>query len=412
MGLATDYCVQYSVLDAIELGYAVTVVRGRLPRRSTCARATVDCAWDRDARGRRGGRARAPTILATAAERRGDVRLGVPRLHPRRRDRRRARRAGRVPLRGARSAQRFGQSGVDDFEPWDGRPKGALDRRHADDARDRGRACCARCRASARRSATCDPTELVWERYLEWRATQEYAARAARARERPASTALAVGRDGHRRRPDQRQQGRRRHHARRARRASRTCPSARSSCGAEFAAITHGHPTGWLAAGFFADVRRARRARHGAAAGDRATRASCCSRWEDIDETLEAVDLAVELFIADETIDEGIERIGEGWIGRGGARHRAVLRAQLPRGLRGGHARRGRTTAATATRPVASPARCSARALGVESIPGSWVVQVEDGTGSAQLADDLYDGVRRGRGARPAALPAGVRRRR
>lgn len=27
MGLATDYCVQYSVLDAVDLGYAVTVVR-------------------------------------------------------------------------------------------------------------------------------------------------------------------------------------------------------------------------------------------------------------------------------------------------------------------------------------------------------------------------------------------------
>lgn len=45
MGLATDYCVRFSVLDAVELGYAVTVVRDGC-RGIDVAPGDVDLAWD------------------------------------------------------------------------------------------------------------------------------------------------------------------------------------------------------------------------------------------------------------------------------------------------------------------------------------------------------------------------------
>jgi nicotinamidase/pyrazinamidase len=64
MGLATDYCVQYSVLDAVELGYAVTVVSDGC-RGIGLYPTDIDDAWER-MRGAGAAVAESADVLATA----------------------------------------------------------------------------------------------------------------------------------------------------------------------------------------------------------------------------------------------------------------------------------------------------------------------------------------------------------
>lgn len=279
----------------------------------------------------------------------------------------------------------YGQEGVDDLQPWQGHPKGAwTDDTQMTIATAAGLLRAISCDRVTKR--TCDPAAKVWERYLGWRATQDDPAQ----RRGPGATcldALASGKMGTVDDAINESKG--------SGGIMRVAPVGLAylperafELGAETAAITHGHPTGWLAAGFFADVlaRVVRGLELGAAI--RETRELLLG-WDDIDETLESVDVAVELFIADECIDEGIERIGEGWVAEEALGIALFCALNFPSDFAAG------TLAAVNHGGDSDTTGCLTGALlgaslGVESIPGSWVVQVEDAKGLTRLADDLY----------------------
>jgi ADP-ribosylglycohydrolase len=84
--------------------------------------------------------------------------------------------------------------------------------------------------------------------------------------------------------------------------------------GAEVAALTHGHPSGYLSAGVLAEA--IARIVAGQALAS-AFQQSCAAlrQFEGHGETLEKLDLAFTLCASDEPDLAAIERIGEGWVG-------------------------------------------------------------------------------------------------
>lgn len=111
--------------------------------------------------------------------------------------------------------------------------------------------------------------------------------------------------------------------------------------GCDLAAITHGHPSGYLAAGFVARVlHEVSQSRGLDAAID--TARSELRDWPHHEECLSAVDAALTLASeSGEPTAERVERLGAGWVAEGGAGHRPLLLARrggrLPtRGSTGG----------------------------------------------------------------------------
>jgi ADP-ribosylglycohydrolase len=279
---------------------------------------------------------------------------------------------------------RYGQLGVDDFQPWEGHPKGAW----TDDTQLMRATAVGLLRAfncEAQETRHCDPAEFVYARYLEWRTTQEFESE----RRGPGTTcleALASGEMGTSDDPINDSKG-----AGGIMRVTPVglayLPDGAFELGIELAALTHGHPTGWLAAGFFAAVlSRVVRGRDLLSA-IRETRELLIA-YDDFDETLEAADLAIELFIADETIDEGIERLGQGWIAEEALGIALFCALNFPTDFAEGLLAAVNHDGDSDTTGCLTGALLGA-AMGVEAIPGSWVSRVEDSRALGTLADDL-----------------------
>lgn len=85
------------------------------------------------------------------------------------------------------------------------------------------------------------------------------------------------------------------------------------SIGAEIAAITHGHPTGYLAAGAFAAI--IAELVNGKSINESITTAiRVLKNYTSHQETLNAIENAVALANSDEQTETAISKIGEGWI--------------------------------------------------------------------------------------------------
>lgn len=83
--------------------------------------------------------------------------------------------------------------------------------------------------------------------------------------------------------------------------------------GADAAAITHGHPTGFITAGLFATI--IARLVNGEALRTAVTNSfTQLHIWKDFEETEEKIKLALDLADSDIPAEEAIQEIGQGWI--------------------------------------------------------------------------------------------------
>jgi len=145
---------------------------------------------------------------------------------------------------------------------------------------------------------------------------------------------------------------------------------------AEIAALTHGHPTGYLSAGFYADVisRVVRGADISTAVAE--TREILLG-YDDYDETLEAVDRAVELYMSDVHPVEAVQLIGEGWIAEEALGIALMCSMSYPSDWRRATLASVNITGDSDT-TGALTGGLSGAALGVDAIPAGWVDDVED----------------------------------
>lgn len=252
-----------------------------------------------------------------------------------------------------------------------------------------------------RRRGAVGPMPQIWQRYLDWLATQDDPAH----RRYPGATcldALRKGVPGDTYEPinDRKGSG----GVMRVAPVGLAFPSEQAfEYGCESAALTHGHPSGFLAAGFLSQVisrlvrgastegRDWAGARGGPLPGAIAEARETLVGWDDHEEVLEHVDTAVELYMADATLDDGFECLGEGWIAEEALGIALFCALNFPNDFSEGVLAAVNITGDSDTTGSMTGALLGA-ALGDSAIPHEWVGRLEARDTLSCLAGELYTG--------------------
>jgi len=158
--------------------------------------------------------------------------------------------------------------------------------------------------------------------------------------------------------------------------------------GAKYAAITHGHPSGYLPAGFLSAMISY------IIEGKTLTEAIdlCIGQLIQYDghsETLKKIELVHQLSISQKSVEESIQTIGEGWVGE------EALAISLYCSLKfSDHWERGTLAAVNHSGDSDSTGSITGAILGtllgVELIPRPWVRKVEESDRITKIANDMF----------------------
>jgi len=158
--------------------------------------------------------------------------------------------------------------------------------------------------------------------------------------------------------------------------------------GAEYAAITHGHPSGYLTAGFLSGM-----ISYIIEGKTLAEAIALCigqlTQYDGYSETLEKIELAQKLSVSQKLPEESIQAIGEGWVGE------EALAISLYCSLKfSDNFKRGILAAVNHSGDSDSTGSITGAILGtllgVESIPGSWIKKVEESGRITKIANDMF----------------------
>jgi len=164
--------------------------------------------------------------------------------------------------------------------------------------------------------------------------------------------------------------------------------------GAEFAALTHGHPSGYLPAGVLADVIALVLDGHGLAEAIRLS-AEDLARWPGHDETRASIQDAVSLAAARVSPAEAIQRLGAGWVGEEAIAIALYCALMFQSDWRAG------VLAAVNHSGDSDSTGCITGALlgallGCDALPREWAQELESASGIRALANNLFRVVREG----------------
>jgi len=158
--------------------------------------------------------------------------------------------------------------------------------------------------------------------------------------------------------------------------------------GAECAALTHGHPSGYLPAGYLSEMiaRLVRGCELKSAV--RATRHSL-RRYDGHAETLHSVDRALELADSETPVPDAIEQLGKGWVGE------EALAIALFSAMRHDPDWTGGALAAVNHSGDSDSTGSICGAIlgathGAETIPVGWIERLENRALLEQTASDMY----------------------
>lgn len=206
--------------------------------------------------------------------------------------------------------RQYGEQGVTGFERWGGFEAGS----YSDDTQMSLSTAdgLIRAKMAATGTSPCNPTPTVWNAYLEWYKTQSDP----KERRAPGNTCLNALRSG--------QMGT----VENPINDSKGCggvmriapvglafePLSAFQHGISFAAMTHGHPSGYFSAGFLAAIISFIVEGKNLMESVAESRAILARRFH-CRETLEKVDSAVELAEGNSSVEEAIAILGQGWTG-------------------------------------------------------------------------------------------------
>lgn len=162
----------------------------------------------------------------------------------------------------------------------------------------------------------------------------------------------------------------------------------------EFAAITHGHPSGYLPAGVLAGL--IAYLLEGWSLEDAITGATAMLRcWPGHEETLQSIEKALDLVAVATAPGEAIPHLGGGWVGE------EALAIALYCGLREKDDWESAVLTAVNHSGDSDSTGCITGAIlgtlhGVEALPAPWIAELESSSGIRAVAHDLYRVVREG----------------
>ncbi len=280
--------------------------------------------------------------------------------------------------------RRYGKRGIRDFDSWGRFPAGG----YTDDTQMSLATAlgCIRALQRTRSIGMCHPASVVYQRYLDWLKSQDDAAQ----RRAPGNTCLSALRSGtmgtiEERINDSKGCG----GVMRTAPAGLAFPSGEAFReGAEYAAITHGHPTGHLTAGYLAElVALLVSGKSLDQALDGAT--TRLDSYSERNETLEAVNLARRLAATEVSPERAISQIGEGWIAE------EALAISIYCSLKFRDNFKEAVIAAVnhsgdSDSTGSITGAILGTALGLKAIPAEWVRRVEASEQIGKLADDMF----------------------
>jgi len=279
---------------------------------------------------------------------------------------------------------RYGKDGISDFGKRGGFEAGS----YTDDTQMSLATAvgCIRACQRGRSKGICHPASVVYQRYLEWLESQSDPNQR-RGPGRTCLSALESGKMGTARKKINNSKG--------CGGVMRTAPvglafppGSAFQEGVEYAAITHGHPSGYLPAGFLAEmICHLLRGKTPVEATDLSTaklakRAKCS-------ETLNKIDLARRLSCGSRSVEESIQTIGQGWVGE------EALAISLYCALKfSDDWEKGTLAAVNHSGDSDSTGSITGAVLGtllgVESIPSRWVQNVENSGRIQKIATDMF----------------------
>ncbi len=295
--------------------------------------------------------------------------------------------------------RRYGEDGISDFFAWDGFDPGS----YTDDTQMSLATAvgCIRAQQKFKSSGISQPVEIVYSRYLDWLKTQNDPAQ----RRAPGNTCLTALRSGKMGTINDRIND------------SKGCggvmrvapvglafkPGDAFKYGAEFAAITHGHPSGYLPAGFLAEMIAG--ILEGKSLIDAIEKSTIeLKKYGGYQETLEKVKQAVELVGKEESPSNAIRKIGEGWVGEEALGISLYCALQYSDNWVKG-------TLAAVNHPGDSDSTGSITGailgalLGAGAIPERWVRDVENSEKIQKITADMYRVFRKGEKLPPDEYP-------
>jgi ADP-ribosylglycohydrolase len=280
--------------------------------------------------------------------------------------------------------KRYGMDGITDFHAWGGfKPGSYTDDTQMSLATAVG---CIRAYQRWREKGMDRPASVIYQRYLDWLESQNDPEER-RGPGRTCLSALQSGKMGTIKEKINDSKG--------CGGVMRTAPVglAFPSCrafqeGAEYAAITHGHPSGYLSAGFLsALISYLIEGKTLPEAIDLSI--GQLTRYDSHSETLKIIELAQKLSVSQKSVEKSIQAIGGGWVGE------EALAISLYCSLKfSDNFERGTLAAVNHSGDSDSTGSITGAILGtllgVESIPGLWVKKVEGSDRIKKIADDMF----------------------
>jgi len=280
--------------------------------------------------------------------------------------------------------KRYGKDGITDFHEWRGFKPGS----YTDDTQMSLATAVGCIRAYQRWSerGICHPASVVHRRYLEWLESQNNPVQ----RRGPGNTCLSALQSGEMGTIEEKIND-----SKGCGGVMRTAPvglafsSGRAfQEGAEYAAITHGHPSGYLTAGFLSGM-----ISYIIEGKTLAEAIDLCIgqliKYDEHSETLEKIELAQKLSVSQKSIEESIQTIGEGWVGEEALAISVYCSLKFSDNW-------GRGTLVAVNHSGDSDSTGSITGailgtlLGVELIPGKWVRDVEESGRIKRIANDMF----------------------
>ncbi|TET76695.1 MAG: ADP-ribosylglycohydrolase family protein [Candidatus Cloacimonadota bacterium] len=280
--------------------------------------------------------------------------------------------------------RRYGKGGISDFREWGSfKPGSYTDDTQMSLATAVG---CIRACQRGRSKGICHSASIVHRRYLEWLKSQNDPNQ----RRGPGNTCLSALRSGEmgtmkNRINDSKGCG----GVMRTAPVGLAFPSGRAfQKGAEYAAITHGHPCGYLPAGFLSEmICHLIESKTLVEAIDLSIKQLVT--YDKHSETLEKIELARELSAGSKSVEESIQTIGEGWVGD------EALAISVYCALKfSDDWEKGTLSAVNHSGDSDSTGSITGAILGtllgIESIPSRWVQSVEESSRIQKIANDMF----------------------
>lgn len=278
----------------------------------------------------------------------------------------------------------YGRDGITDFHEWRGfKPGSYTDDTQMSLATAVG---CIRACQSWRDRGICHSASVVHRRYLEWLESQNDPEQ----RRGPGHTCLRALQSGKMGTIEEKI-----NNSKGCGGVMRTAPAGLAFSsdrafqeGAEYAAITHGHPSGYLTAGFLSAM-----ISYIIEGKTLAEAINLCigqlTRYDGYSETLEKIELAQKLSVSEKSVEESIQTIGEGWV------REEALAISLYCSLKfSDNFKRGTLAAVNHSGDSDSTGSITGAILGtllgVESIPRLWARNVEESDRIKKIADDMF----------------------